>query len=261
MEAKDKMQRILDKLRKLMDLKESAMQCGEVGEANAAAAGITRLLKEYDLTLQDIPSELKPADPVGIDRLEFTFPYMQYPWYWILCSVVARHNGAEVIRTRYFGINRVVTNTYYKVVGRAKNRYVTQYLISFLCHQFIYIGKRNYPEWKLRQIRSTGKTPPTAAVYMRNFLLGCVSGVDQKLDEEESTLPKDKVTALEKRDTAAIEAFLKDMDCKNKRQGNKKILDDVFEDGYQVGKSVNIHKGLAGTNRKTSMLEDTDGPK
>ena len=51
--------RILEKLRKLMDLKESATQCGEFGEANAAAAGITRLLREYDLTMQDIPSDRK----------------------------------------------------------------------------------------------------------------------------------------------------------------------------------------------------------
>ena len=52
-------QKILLKLRKLMDLKASATQCGELGEANAAAAGITRLLREDDLTMQDIPTDAK----------------------------------------------------------------------------------------------------------------------------------------------------------------------------------------------------------
>lgn len=42
--------KILEKLRKLMNLKESATALGNEGEANAAAAGITRLLMEYNLT-------------------------------------------------------------------------------------------------------------------------------------------------------------------------------------------------------------------
>lgn len=41
---KTKKDKILEKLRKLMNLKESATALGNEGEANAAAAGITRLL-------------------------------------------------------------------------------------------------------------------------------------------------------------------------------------------------------------------------
>ena len=40
-------ERILEKLRKLMDLKESATLCGEFGEANAAAAGIARVWPDF----------------------------------------------------------------------------------------------------------------------------------------------------------------------------------------------------------------------
>ena len=52
---KTKKDKILEKLRKLMNLKESATALGNEGEANAAAAGITRLLMEYNLTENDIP--------------------------------------------------------------------------------------------------------------------------------------------------------------------------------------------------------------
>ena len=45
---KTKKDKILEKLRKLMNLKESATALGNEGEANAAAAGITRLLMEYN---------------------------------------------------------------------------------------------------------------------------------------------------------------------------------------------------------------------
>lgn len=40
----NKRNRILDKLRKLTDLRDSAKALGNEGEANAAAAGISRLL-------------------------------------------------------------------------------------------------------------------------------------------------------------------------------------------------------------------------
>ena len=50
-----KQDRILEKLRKLMNLQQSAEALGNEGEAHAAAAGISRLLLEYNLTLNDIP--------------------------------------------------------------------------------------------------------------------------------------------------------------------------------------------------------------
>ena len=54
-----KRDKILEKLRKLMNLKESATELGNEGEANAAAAGITRLLMEYNLSESDIPEQEK----------------------------------------------------------------------------------------------------------------------------------------------------------------------------------------------------------
>ena len=50
-----KRDKILEKLRKLMNLKESAKALGNEGEAHAAAAGIARLLMEYNLSEEDIP--------------------------------------------------------------------------------------------------------------------------------------------------------------------------------------------------------------
>ena len=115
----NKLEHILNKLRKLMDLEASARQCGEEGEANAAAAGISRLLAEYDLTLQDIPDEIKPVDPIGIERIEYQFKYRQYRWYWDLLDVVAEHNSCSIIRTRDYQ-ERDRVDTYYQVIGRKK---------------------------------------------------------------------------------------------------------------------------------------------
>lgn len=68
MEKRDK---ILEKLRKLMNLKESATELGNEGEANAAAAGITRLLMEYNLSESDIPEQEKIDNPVISEEIPF----------------------------------------------------------------------------------------------------------------------------------------------------------------------------------------------
>lgn len=68
---KTKKDKILEKLRKLMNLKESATALGNEGEANAAAAGITRLLMEYNLTENDIPEQEKLENPIVSEEIPF----------------------------------------------------------------------------------------------------------------------------------------------------------------------------------------------
>lgn len=46
--------KIIEKLKKLMRLQQSALKIGSEGEANAAAAAISRLLTQYNLSLMDI---------------------------------------------------------------------------------------------------------------------------------------------------------------------------------------------------------------
>ena len=45
--SEDKTERLYEKLRKLTALKDSALNVGSVGEAEAAAAAIQRLLRVY----------------------------------------------------------------------------------------------------------------------------------------------------------------------------------------------------------------------
>lgn len=66
-----KKDKILEKLRKLMNLKESAQALGNEGEANAAASGITRLLIEYNLTEEDIPEQEKWENPIVSEKIPF----------------------------------------------------------------------------------------------------------------------------------------------------------------------------------------------
>lgn len=244
-------QKILEKLRKLMDLKVSATECGELGEANAAAAGITRLLREYDLTLQDIPAEQKVLDPVDIEDVPFRFTYSQHRWYWALQDVIASHNSCEIIRSQSRQ-NGKALDTSYKVVGRKQHREVVLYLISFCAHQFITIGKRKYPDYKINHIKQTGTTPKPLSEYMKQFLLGCVDGLYYKLEEEQNNIPKEKLNALVVANKNALDAFMADMDVKNARLRPIKADERIVKEGYQTGRNINLQKGIAdnGQNRK-----------
>ena len=249
----NKLERILDKLRKLTDLKESAQQCGETGEANAAAAGIMRLLREYDLTLQDIPGEKRDTDPVGMEVVPYKISYMQYAWYWDLMDTVAHFNGATIIRTRNF-VGKKVVDSRYQVIGRRQNRETVLYLVSFLAHQFTAIGRRKYPEWKLDYIRRTGLTPPVQGVYMKSFLSGCVTGLYEKLEQESRRLPQDRLTSLVKVERTAIEQYMQDLDVKYRRGGGESTIDSVREDGFNTGRNISIHKGVATTATKQHRI-------
>ena len=248
-------QKILLKLRKLMDLQASATQCGELGEANAAAAGITRLLKEYDLSLQDIPKEAKELDPVGMDTIDYHFPYMQHRWYWDMLDVIARYNNASTIRTRHKnGLGKVV-DVEYSVIGRKMNREVVLYLVSFLGNQFIRIGKDSYPKWRLKYMMTSGITPPALTVYMKSFLLGCVAGLDEKLRSEQQDLDTDKVNALVKVTRAEIDEFLQNMNVKDARNRKVNVYESAMKEGEEVGRNIQIRKGMAAEKKKTLMLE------
>lgn len=249
----EKLKKILEKLRKLMDLKESALQCGETGEANAAAAGITRLLTEYDLTLQDIPSEQKVVDPIGMEIIPFSVRYMQYPWYWNLLDVVAQHNNADIFRTRYKSGTRA-GEVEYTVVGRKKNREVVIYLVSFLANKFVNIGKAKYPEWKLNHIRTTGMTPPPVATYMKNFLFGCVIGLNDKLTRERQSFDTQKITALVRTEKSAIEKFMANMNVKQARTRQPELMTEAVTQGIQEGQNVQIHQGVEQKNTHPDLL-------
>lgn len=248
-----KLQHILDKLRKLMDLKESATQCGELGEANAAAAAVTRLLKEYDLTMQDIPDAQKQLDPVEMEDISFQCTYMKYKWYWLLLDIIAKYNNCQIIRSRSFLGSRCV-DTIYRVVGRKQHRQVVLYLISFCAHQFIQIGRRNYESWKFEYIRSTGCTPPSLVIYIKSFLFGCVCGLDEKLKQEQEKFPKEKLNALVVANQLAITDFLSNMDVKTARKKAVRVDRDAMDEGWEVGRNIDLHKGIAGKTEKPVFL-------
>lgn len=240
---KTKKDKILEKLRKLMNLKESATALGNESEANAAAAGITRLLMEYNLTENDIPEQEKLENPIVSEEIPFKIS-TNGRWYSDLISVVCEYNMCRSLIISKFNNGRMKRSEF-EIIGRKKNVEVVLYLISFLSHQFIAIGKRNYEEYKHDCIWKYGKSPKSLIMYLKSFLYGCVIGLSEKFDESKRILEtENNITALVRTTKSEIDDFLKGEKIGKARESKSDIDALCAMRGIETGKNVEICKGI-----------------
>lgn len=238
-----KKDKILEKLRKLMNLKESATALGNEGEANAAAAGITRLLMEYNLTENDIPEQEKLENPIVSEEIPFKAE-ISGNWYGDLISIVCEYNMCRcLIISKYKNGRR--KRSEFEIIGRKKNVEVVLYLISFLAHQFVTIGKRGYAQYKHDCIWGYGTYPKSLTVYLKSFLYGCVIGLSEKFEEGKKALEEQtNITALVRTTKSEIDDFLKDEKIGTARKSKAEIDALCAMKGMEVGKNVEICKGI-----------------
>lgn len=236
--------KILEKLRKLMNLKESAKELGNYGEANAAAAGITRLLIEYNLSESDIPEQEKINNPIVSEEIPFKAEMSDGPWYFNLVDVICNYNMCSCLQVSVSRNGRMKRDRM-EIVGRKNNVEVVLYLISFLSHQFVSHGKHSYPQYKHDCIRKYGTYPKSITMYMKSFLYGCVCGLVENFEEDKNTYEnKTDIKALVCTAKSEIDEFLK-----GKKIGtcspSKPAIDILCaKKGVEVGRNIEVCKGI-----------------
>ena len=246
--AKEDLNKIWDKIRKISALKQSATEIGEEGEAQAAAAAITRLLLKYDLSLDDIPDEEKTKNKIVLRDIDFRVSYDNLQWFSFLIGSVCNANSCQ----HFTGVkmsdkNKIVK--VHKVVGREKNVEIVLYLVSFLSNHFLSAAR------KKRKISSYS----SVQLFMKSFLLGCVFGLTKKLEQEKKSFTESEVTALTVRTSQEIDDFFKEQNLRitDGRKSTIRELDpSSFSDGVEVGKNTEISQGLdGGVGTETKFLE------
>lgn len=242
MTNKDK---ILEKIRKLMNLKESALALGNEGEACAAAAGITRLLIAYNLSETDIPTQERIDNPVVAEEIPFKSEINGGKWYEGLIGVVCEYNMCRplVISTRKD--NGRMSRDKFQIVGRKKNVEVVLYLVSFLANKFYQIGRKEYPSYKHDCLFRYGRTPQSLTMYLRSYLRGCVSGLNAKFLAEKRQLQQEcDITALVLSTRAEIDDFLKGEKIGKGRASSESVDRLSANRGFITGQNVEINKGI-----------------
>lgn len=248
----EKTEKLYEKLRKLMALKESAIEVGSVGEAEAAAAAIQRLLREYNLSEEEIPLEERVANPIVIENLNYYFVYRNN-WYRDFLLVLSDANLCHLMRESTKQGNRRVPLKI-MVIGRKTNVDVVLFLASQLGNRLVAFCKaayRKHVETKWKE----GVTAVSEQTFAMNYLMGCVDGLRRKFEEQNR--PTEQSLVLSR--TQEI------LDFKQQQFGETKPAriksqtvnhQDAYKEGYQKGRNVDIYEGIEKQKKEELRLKD-----
>lgn len=248
----EKIGKLYEKLRKLMALKNSALEVGSVGEAEAAAAAIQRLLRDYNLSEEEIPLEERVANPIVVEELNYYFVYRNN-WHRDFIIVLANANLCQVLREYSIQGNRKIPMKKL-VVGRRTNVDVVLFLASQLGNRLVAFCKaayRQYVETKWEE----GITAVPEQMFATNYLKGCVDGLARKLAEQNRPTEQSLVLSMNKE----IDDFKEELYGKTKTAITRKQTvnhQDAYVAGYHKGRDVDIYEGIENQKKEVLILKD-----
>lgn len=228
--------KIVEKLKKLMRLQQSAKKIGSEGEANAAAAAISRLLTQYNLSLMDInPEERKES--LQVQRTgHISFKDTYGLWKRLLMNVICEFNYCKVFLIS--GQSNMV------IVGTEANTSAVIYLYDMLRGIFRKLAPVRYEEFA-SGIRGAIRTEKYKRKYIASYLKGCVYGVKEKLTiEAKANEVQDK--SLVVCHNQLIDDYMSSYELVQRKAAKtkKKDIVEAFSSGYCDGKNTNINKAI-----------------
>lgn len=241
METKNnpKLDSIIRKLRKLQALYEGAKAINSEAEANTAAAAITRILTEYNLTLDEIGKEEKIDDPVGRETVSgYSFKSIGGRWEYRLYFVLCKYNFCRAYYSGK-GFSRVT------LIGKKENVELVKWLKETLSRYFVELSKKRYQEFK--DSDNFIINPQGRDTFQRHYLMGCTFGVEEKLKEAKSEHNAEytaKLNALMVRSDEALDKFVAENIGHIHTVRNSITPGMAFKEGKKDGRNANINRPL-----------------
>lgn len=228
--------KIVEKLKKLMRLQQSAQKIGSEGEANAAAAAISRLLTQYNLSLMDInPEERKKS--LQVQRTgHVSFKDTYGLWKRLLMDVICEFNYCKVFLIS--GQSNMV------IVGTEANTSAVIYLYDMLRGIFRKLAPVRYEEFASGK-RGAIRTEKYKRKYIASYLKGCVYGVKEKLTiEAKANEAQEK--SLVVCHNQLIDDYMSSYEMVQRKAAKtkKKDIVEAFFSGYCDGKKTNVNKAI-----------------
>lgn len=230
-------EKIIEKLKKLMRLQKSAEKIGSEGEANAAAAAISRLLTQYNLSLMDVDPEDRKASlrVQESSKISFRDTYGNL-WKRDLLRIICEFNYCRILL--YSGETNMV------VIGTEANTATVMYLYDLLRGIFRKLAPIRYDEFAQGK-RGAIRTERYKRKYMASYLKGCACGLREKLWRESLTneVSEKSLVVCHKQlidDYMAGVSTVKRNPVKQKR----KDIVEAFCVGYDDGKTTQTNKAI-----------------
>lgn len=243
-------EKVIDKIRKLMNHAESAAKIGSVEEAQAFNDKVQALLIEHELEMSQIPLEMRDAREETIDRECFipaekgwSGPRKQY-WLDTLAQAVARAHFCSLLVSR--SDNRVW------FVGKPANRAVCIFMYEYLIRTARNLNFLEYTKAK-RQAVKDGE-PERIKGFITAFYEAFANRIQTRYVDMRRAADANTSTALVLRSTEAqLQKYMSQFKGHSRPPQPKGSNAAGYEAGDRVGREVNLNvKGVEQGKSKTS---------
>lgn len=195
---------ILKKLKKLQRLYEGAKAIGSENEAENAALAIQRILFQYNLTMEQVDSaaereERRKEEIIEEDTSGFTRKSIGGRWEARLVYVLCKYNLCRSF-TCGSGYMRI------KIFGKRENIEIVKWLRDVLTESFVRLSVKRWNEF--RESAEYLSSPMSKDRFQRAYLMGAVTGLEEKFEKEERKGNSEGVAALIVRNNAAIDLYV-----------------------------------------------------
>ena len=243
MNTKEVPEKILERIRKLLRLKEGAEKIGSEGEAYAAAQGVHRLLTEYNLSMADIKDEDgKVSMEIGeSERINYDSEYGSRWRRWTM-TTIAKYNYCELFT--------VTGSPKMLLIGQVDNVAICKELFDYLTKAFRRLSRERYDV--ALSLDRTLYMDDRKRLWFRSYLEGCAVGLDDNFEAHQVTSEERGLMVCHKE---AIMDWTKQKhkvrDDGRARHEQKRDMDPLaFLTGQADGREISLNKQLKQSQNK-----------
>jgi len=225
---------VIEKIKKLLKFAEDAKKRDSQAELENAMAKIQAISMEYNIQIDKIDMD----EQVKVGRTAITddlLPKNEGKW---IVSLIWGIMGLNFCRgwTIGGGKNGMV------IIGESHNVEIVRYIVDQLIPRIRALGREHFKEYDGPEKKNT---------FLRGFYVGCVSGLLQRLRDEQDKMVvgNEQVGGLILRKTAAVDKWMK-TNAPPLVSGRSSRISSVggWQKGKEVGSKMSIHKGVGGNN-------------
>lgn len=234
MATNEHLEKIKEKLAKMLAKEESARELGNQAEAEAFAAKIQQMLMEYELSMDDLKKS--SAESIHIERERFDTAPLTGPhesnWVVYLYHACCKTNFCTILV-------KSASGTEISIIGTDMNREFLHFMVHQLVPKVRQLAKKSWSEYEGTEKRNT---------YIRGFLRGCAKGIQTKLALDLFGQQKNQpqVNALVVQKDRAVQQWI---DQNIGRTGTIRSRGmsgrGGYENGVEAGRNININKGIS----------------
>lgn len=259
-------QNILDRVQKLINLKEGAEAVGSLAEAENAAARLQDLVMKYNLDLEEVKkSQIEKRAEMFDEWVDLSSKQDKKESFWVpkLYAAIARSNFCKV-----FPNQRGIW-----IIGEKHNAELVLYISEQMISKVRIAAKLAWKKYE--QENKDNWQAEKRGTFIRGFLAGACSGIEQKLYREKQEMSQEGnpyAVMIVNRDKVVQDYFYekytkpvqeaqekmreleKEQGANGKKKKEKKIKlrkgprkigsNDGWRSGYDAGLEMNINKGL-----------------